>query len=147
MLNRITGSHRKEAVADEVRRIFANHNAFAQHVIAELREKFKRGRIGVGGGDEFEQFEITGGIKEMGAEEMGFEIVRTAVCNFIDRNTRRIRGHEAARLANRFNPLHQRHFRSQLFDNDFNNPIRVRDLVKIIFGIADTDQISPILTR
>src|SRR5262249_55620909 len=56
-----------DAVGDEIRRVLAGNNAFAQTFIGEGRDEFENRRIRFGAGDDLEEMQISRGIEKVRA--------------------------------------------------------------------------------
>ena len=60
-------------------------------------------------------------------------------CNLVNRDARGIGGNNTCGLARSINPRHQRAFRLQIFDNGFDDAVRLCDQIKIVFQVSDAD--------
>ncbi|MBV6465324.1 MAG: hypothetical protein PGMFKBFP_00600 [Anaerolineales bacterium] len=129
-----------DAVADEVGRVLAKHNAFAETNFAEPRDELRHFLRSVRRRDDLQQFQIARRIKEVRAEEMLFEALRASRGDVLDGDARSIRRDNTRRLADFVNARHQILFDLQVLDDDLDNPVRFRHRVEIVLQVSERDQ-------
>ena len=129
-----------DAVGDEVRRVLRVHHALAHVQIAEMGDGVHRGGIGVGRGDDLQQAHVARRIEEVGAKPGAAEVVGEAFDNFRDRQTAGIGGDDGAGLANLLDLAQQAALDLEIFDDGFDDPVDIGELVEIVLEVADGDQ-------
>jgi hypothetical protein len=126
-------------VADEVRRVLGDDDAFAEAVIAELRHALGDRGIGLGGRDHLDQPQVARRVEEMRAEPVRAEVVAAAFRELRDRNPRGVRRDDRARTADGVDLFEQRALDVELFDDRFHDPVGVFQLREVGVEAAGGD--------
>jgi hypothetical protein len=136
----VDGRHhrvRADAVADEVRRVLADHDALAEHVLAELLDA--RDRLGrrVGPGHELEELHVADRVEEVHHEEALLERLAAALQHVAMRRpevfeaTIVVRGDELLELRRRA-PASAR-----ALDDRLDDEVAVAHLLEVVLRVAD----------
>ena len=131
-------------VGDEPRRISGNDGVFSQTAIREITNGFEYCRVGFRRRNEFEQREVSRRVEEMRAEPVTPEIAATALRQSCDGQSRRVGADDRTRPAHGVDALQQRAFRVWLFDDRFDDPVRLCDALQILVEAARLDAIEHI---
>ena len=93
-----------------------------------------------GVGIDLQQAHVARRIEEVRAEPGAAEVVGEAFDDFRDRQTAGVRGDDGAGLANLFDLAQQAALDLEVFDDGFDDPVDIGELVEIVFEVADGDQ-------
>ncbi len=132
--------HRSDAVADEVRRVLAGHNALPQPVLPEVADELHHLRQGVVGGDDFQQFQVTRRVEEVRAQEVLAEALRAPFGDGVDRDAGRVGAHDGVRRAHGVHPLEQLPLDLQVLHHRLDHPVGLRHGIEIVLQVAQGDQ-------
>ena len=80
-----------DVIADEVRRVLGNHDAFAQTMVGKMRHCVHDLRQGLRRRNHFEQMQISRRVEEVRAEPVLSEVVAAPFGERRNRNTRGVR--------------------------------------------------------
>ena len=125
-----------DAVGHEARRILALDSPLAQHRLGKPPEVFDPRRIAVGGGNQLQQGEIAGRIEEMRAEEPAAVALARALGNQVQRNPRRIAGHNRVGRHDGFDLAVQLLFHVQSFHDGLDHPVDVGQQIEVVVEVA-----------
>jgi hypothetical protein len=81
-------------------------------------------------------------LKKVRAEKMLLEFAAQPLTHALQGNTGGVRGDDGTRLSHRFDPFEQVLFDLQVLDHHFHNPVAIRQLIEIVFQIADAYQVG-----
>ena len=129
-----------DTVGDEVGRVFGAHDALAEVEIAEAGDRFHRGGVGVGGGNDFEQPHVARRVEEVRAEPRAAEVVGEAFGDFGDGQSAGVGGDDGSRLADGVNFAEEFTFEVEVFDDGLDDPVNFGELFEIVFEVADGDE-------
>ncbi len=127
-------------VGNKIRCVLAQDHGLTQAAFPEFHHELGQFRIGLGGWDDFQQFQVAGRVEEMGSQEVGFEFIRAAFGNLPDRQTRGVGGNDTSRSPAFFYPGHDLVLNGQVLYNDLDDPVDFLDPVPVILHIPDGDQ-------
>ena len=126
-----------DAIGDKIRRVFRDHDAFAELAIAEIGKRFDNFGKRIGAGNYFDELHIARRIKKMRAGPVAAKIQAASFSDFTDAQAGSICGDERAGTAMRFDAIEQRAFDFEIFGDDFENPIGLRAPIEIVVKISD----------
>jgi hypothetical protein len=128
-----------DAVGDEVGGVVGNDHQLAQVAVGEGGKGDCDGRIGFGGGDDFEQAHGTRRIEKMRCEET-VAVRGKAGGDLADRQAGGIGGEHGMRGQVRHNAVEQGSFDGQIFCHCFDDPVAVGQLGQIVLEVAGSDE-------
>jgi len=128
-----------DAVADEVRRILADHDAFAQRLFTEFNHEIDNFFIRFHTGNDFHQLHVAGRIEEVGPEETFLQSRTEFRADVLDGNTGSVRRNDTGRFNNFFHLGEKFLFDFEVFNDNFANPVDVGQPLQIVFKVADLD--------
>ncbi len=127
------------AVGDESGCVFGGDDA-ATGVIFEERGHFAHsGGIGGRGGDEFEELQVAGRIKEVGAHEGALEGSGAALGEKLDLESACVGGDEGVGAEEGFDSFEEGALEVEFFDDGFANPVGFADPVEVVGDGAKAD--------
>ena len=130
-----------DPVADEVRGVFGPHDAFTQNPFAIVRHEIQNFRQGLFAGDDFKQLHVSDGVEKMGAQKMLPELFAEPFGHGLERNPGCVGRDNGSSLSDRLDALEKILFDLEVFNHDLDNPVATGKFVKIIFKVADGDQV------
>ena len=116
-----------DAVAYEVRSVFAEHDTLAESNVAICRDCAKQVGIGFRPRNNFHQMQIAGRIEEVRAKESAPEIGREAFANLSERNSAGVRCQDRIRFANLVHSTPEVPFYGEILGHRFYNPVAIED--------------------
>jgi len=133
-------AERADPVGDEVRSVLAIHDALAEYSLAELCHTGEDVRIGLWGRDQFQKPHVANRIEEVRHHEMAFEILAAALRHRLYREAGCVGRDDAP-----FTTVFVDHLEDSLldvhpFNDDFDDPVALTELVEIVLVVARGDQ-------
>ena len=104
------------------------------------RDGLHRGGIGVGRGNEFQQPHVARRIEEVRAKPVAAEVVGEAFGDLGDGQAAGVGGDDGSRLADGVDLAQQLALDVEVFDDGFDDPVDLGELLQIVFEVADGDQ-------
>ena len=129
-----------DVIGDEVRRVFRDHDAFAEPAIREPRHELDGRGIGVGRWNQLEEMQVARRIEEVCAEKVAPKVVASPFGERRDRNAARVRRHDRARPADAVDALEQRPLHVGALQNGLHDPVDGRELLKVGVEAAGRDE-------
>ncbi len=142
LMHHILHGEGDDAVGHKVGRVLRVHNALAQYVLAKFRDGFHHFRFGVGRGNQLEQLQIARRIEKVRAQEVGRHLFVHTFGHGRNQDAARVRADDTAGLAMLRNVGKNLFLDVKPFDNDFDDPIAIRDFRHIVLEIADLDHVQ-----
>ncbi len=129
-----------DAIADEVGRIFRQHDALAQLRVAEVRDGLDQRGVRFWGWDQFHQPHIARRIKKVGAEPRAPEVFGKSGGDLRHRKSAGVGGDDGARLADGLHLLQQRALDFEVLDDSLDDPVHLGQTLQIVVEISHGDQ-------
>ena len=129
-----------DAIGDEIRRVLAVNDAFAQPAIRVLANECDHFGVGFRTGDHFQQVHVPGGIEEMRAQEVAPELRREALHDLGQRNSAGAGGDNRRGLRNRFYAAPHSALDLEILGDGLDDPVAACNLVEIVVEIAGLDK-------
>ncbi len=129
-----------DAVADEVGRVLAQHDALPHPRLAEVAHERGHFLRGIRRRDDLQQFQIARRVEEVCAEKVFLELLRAPFRNGLDGDARGVGADDGLRLADRVDARHQVLLDLEVFDDRLADPVRLGHGAEVIFQVAELDQ-------
>ncbi len=131
--------HRVDAqpVADEIRHVVRDDDAFAQMHAPEMRHPRQHLRVGVVCRDEFEEFEVARRVEKVRADKALLETIRPPLGDLVDGNAARVGRDHGVVARVLLDARHHAALHVELFDDDLDDPVGLRDALEIVLEVAE----------
>ena len=129
-----------DAIGDEIRRIFAGNDAFAQPPIGEVPHEIEYFVAGTRAGNHFHQVQVTRRIEEVRAQKVAAEFSRETFRDLSERDTAGVGGEDRVRFANLVDAAPKGALDFEIFGDRFDDPVAVCDVAEIVFEVTWRDQ-------
>ena len=136
-LHRLDHALDPDPVADEIGCVLGPDDPLAEDPFAKVGHEGKDFRQGLFSGDDLQKFHVADRIEEMGPEEMFAEILAQSFAHGLQGDARGVGRDDGALSAHAVDPLEEILLDLQVFDDHFDDPVAVFDLVEIVFKVAD----------
>ena len=130
-----------DAVADEVRRVFADDDALAEDVLAELGDALHRLGRGVRTRHQLEQLHVANRVEEVHHEEALLEGGVAAFHHRRDTQARGVRGHDGVGGDDLLELGEQALLRLELLDDGLDHEVTFAGLLEVVFHVARRDEL------
>ena len=140
--HRPDGLHHAEdadAVGDEVGRVACDHDALAQHGLAELPRRLEHARIRAGVGNELEQVEVARRIEEVHAQKTRPQRLGHRVGHGRHRETGRVGGDDGALAQVRRDALEEGGLDVESLDDGLDDEVHVAQALEVVLEVAHAD--------
>ena len=129
------------AVGDKVRRVLADDDALAQHILGKVLHAVDDCPIGVGRGDDLEQVQVARRVEEVRAEEARLELRRAPLGDDIDRDAGGVAADDGIRAGDLLDALHELLLRLRALHDYLDHPVAATDRgVEVILEVAHGDE-------
>ncbi len=126
-----------DAITDEVRNVLTYDNTLPENFFAEFYHEICDSLVRFHTGNDFHELHVTGGIEEMSSQETFFQIFTEFGRNVFNGKTGCIRGDNTGWFDNLLHLGEKFLFDFQIFDNNFANPVAIRQHAQIVFKVTD----------
>ena len=130
-----------DPVPYEIGRVFCPDNAFSKFPLSVICHEFKNFRQSFFPRYDFKKLHISYRIEKMGSQKMLSEFLAQTLGHAFQGDSRCVRGNNGRVFPDSLKPLQKFLLDFQIFNNHFHNPVTIPKLVKIIFEIADGDEV------
>ena len=128
-----------DAVADEAGCVASDDDPLPELPVDEGRDGGDGRGVGVGGGNDLDETQITGGIEEVGPQPPPSELRAASLGDGRYRNAGRVRADDGIGPAAGLHPFEQRPLGVEPFDDRFDDPVVLADGRQVGIEPAETD--------
>ena len=128
-----------DPVADKVRGVLGDDDAFAQVDTREVRHALDDGWVGVGRRDHLEQLEVARRVEKVGPEKAPLEVAPSPLGDLADREARGIRRDHRTVARVLLDPGHHLLLDVHPLDHDLDDPIDGADPVEVVVEVSQRD--------
>src|SRR5260370_31154265 len=136
-----------DSVSDEVRRVLAENNAFAERVFPERAHAIEHLRGRVGPGHELEELHVANGVEKVHDEKAPSKHLRPPGHQLADAQAARVRGHYAAVCSEAFELLVKGSLRLDLLDDGLDHQIPITQQLEVVLHSAHRHQTTAALLK
>ena len=129
-----------DAVGDEARHVVRDDDALAEGGLRELAEGLGDLRVGLGGGDDFQQVQVAGRVEEVRAHEAALEVLAAALDLEVHGDAAGVAADDRGFLGDLLHAFPQAAFGVEFLDDRLEDPVGVLEVLEVVFEVAGRDQ-------